>query len=455
MVKGLVVWNKGDNNSIVFDADNAFWGIIKNSGFKNDDLVVPRKLLSLYEKYKDRLDKEFYDFRFSQELSAIYIDPTDRCNARCPYCYIPAEIREFGRSMTKSELTFILEKIRQYFYAADSGRSVFANKNKRRKPVIIFHASEPLLVKEIIFDAISKYSRFFKFGLQTNATLMEKADADFLKKYRVGVGISLDSSLPSINNRLRFSKSTGGNFAMAVKSIEWFNGYEGLNIIATVTKLNVEGLPKLVKFLHSKRVPCVLLNPIRITQKNSRFLKPDVRVFTGYFIEAVEKAVELSRNSNHKIIVGNFANVILAIVAPVARRLMCDISPCGGGRCFFTITASGNMIPCGEFIGLKGFTGGNIFRDSVPQAMQSAPFRKIRARVVEGIAECRDCLFRNVCGAPCPAELHALGNMNQKSVFCEFYKEVIKYAFEIIAEGKEEYCLRNEGLKRLNYEYRL
>lgn len=444
MTKGLTVWKNSNNDSILLDADNAFWGIINNRKKCNEpSLIIPRDALSLYEKFKDRLDREFRDFRFSQELSAIYIDPTDRCNARCPYCYIPAKIRKNGRSMTKDELGFILRKINRYF------------KNKKRKPVIIFHASEPLLVKEVIFDAISRYGGYFKFGLQTNATLLKKADVEFLKRYHVGVGISLDSSAPSINDRLRVSEQGDGNFAKVTRAIEWFGGYEGLNVITTITKLNVKGLSDLIKFLHAKKVPCVLLNPIRLTQKNSRALRPGEKALTRHFIEAVNTAIELSRKTGYKIIIGNFANVILAIVAPVARRLMCDISPCGGGRCFFTVTASGNMIPCGEFIGLRGFVGGNIFETSISGAMRSSPFRKIRARVVEKISECRDCPYRNICGAPCPAELYALGNMNCASVFCEFYKEIIKYAFIVIAQGKEKYCLREEGFKNLEYEYQI
>ncbi len=432
--KGLAVWKDSFDNTVFLDADNAFWGI---------GPFIPRDAISLYEKFKNRLDREINDFRFSTELSAIYIDPTDRCNARCPYCYVPLKTRVNGRSMSTKELDFILGKIQNYFAG------------KKRKPVIIFHASEPLLVKDAVFFAIHKYHRHFKFGLQTNATLMKKEDAVFLMRYRVGVGISLDASTALINNRLRPDAANGGNFKKALLALDWLDGYPGLNVITTVTKHNVHNLPQMVKFLHKKRVPCVLLNPVRLTQKNSRGLKPDQDVFANNFIRAVDTAMALSKKSKYKIIVGNFANVILAIVAPTARRLMCDISPCGGGRCFFTITASGEMIPCGEFIGLKGFSGGNIFKDSITDAMASPAFKKIRSRKVEAIEECDTCALRNICGAPCPAELHALGGMRQKSVFCEFYKKIIEHAFKVIAQRKEALCLRSEGLKNLQYQYAL
>ena len=311
------------------------------------------------------------------------------------------------------------------------------------------------MVKDILFEAIKKYKDRFYFGIQTNALLLEKKDAEFLKKNNVSLGVSLDAADIKTNDKLRRTFTGKGNFKQAVRVIDWLKGYKGLNVITTITKHNVAQLPELVRFLHKKQVHCVLMNPVRLTQKNSRKLKPNEKTMAKYFIKAVEEALKCSMKSKHKIIIGNFSNILLAIIAPTARRLMCDISPCGGARCFFTVTAKGDMIPCGEFIGIKGFVGGNIFKDDIVKAMKSKAFKKVRQRIVENIPECNVCVFRNICGAPCPAELHNMGQMHAKAVFCEFYKEIIKYAFKLIAEGKEKYFLREEGLKSVKKVYNL
>lgn len=439
--KGLACFALDTKYGVAIDPDSVFWGIIPQR--QNSEVVLSRKMLSLYEKVRDDLDKQMWEFRFNSNLSAIYINLTDRCNANCPYCYIPEELRRDGNSMNEKQLEYVLEQIAEYF------------EGSKRKPVVVFHASEPLLVKDIVFKAINDFSSRFYFGLQTNALLLEKADVEFLKEHKVGVGISLDSFDPKVNNSLRPTAQLRGNYHKVAAAIEWFCGYEGLNVITTVTRLNVTHLPQMIEFLHIKKVPCVLFNPVRMTQKSARSLQPNEKLLTEYFIKAIDKAVELSRVSEQKIIIGNFANIILGIVAPAARRLMCDISPCGGGRCFLTITATGDMIPCGEFIGLKGFSGGNIFKTTISKAMQSNSFKRIRSRVVEKITECAKCVFRNICGAPCPAELYSLGNMYQKAIFCEFYKEIIKYAFKLIAEEKERYLLRPDSLKNLQHEYQL
>lgn len=225
----------------------------------------------------------------------------------------------------------------------------------------------------------------------------------------------------------------------------------------TRTNKNVEYLPEFVEFLHLKKVSAVLLNPVRTTRKSILNLRPQNDILTGYFIAAVEKSIELSKTTNHRIIIANFANIILGIIVPQARRLMCDISPCGDGRCFLAITADGDMIPCGEFIKVKNkFCAGNIFQSSIEDAFDSTAFKSVRARIVEEIEECKECIFMHICGAPCPAEAYSLNkNMYLESPYCEFYKDIISYAFKLIAEDKIKYILRQEALKSLEYEYRL
>lgn len=425
---------------LLVDPDNVFWAITDNKRNNKD-------IKGVYDKLNKRLSASMHDFRFRLDLNSVYINPTDRCNANCPYCYIPAPQRKNGKDMTKAQLLYALNKVDQYFSHIKNG--------SRLKPVIIYHGSEPLLMKDIIFSSIKRFKNRFHFGIQTNGILLDKKDVGFLKSHKVSVGISLDSLNEKINDYTRRS-SKGSNYRKAIQAIEWFNGYRGLNIITTVTKYNVKTIPGLVRFLHSKKVGCVLLNPVRTTRKSTVRLRPSHEDLTKYFIKAVNEAMRLSRESRREIIVANFSNIVLGIVAPQARRLMCDISPCGGGRCFFAITAKGDMIPCGEFITLKEFYGGNIFNNSIDKAVSSEPFKKVRSRVVEKIRECDTCIYRNICGAPCPAELYSLSkDMHTKSPYCEFYKEIIKYAFTLISNGNMKYLFRKDALKDIKYEWRV
>jgi uncharacterized protein len=137
------------------------------------------------------------------------------------------------------------------------------------------------------------------------------------------------------------------------------------------------------------------------------------------------------------MVVANFANILLAILAPTARRLMCDISPCGGGRAFFALAPDGGMFPCSEFIGLENFRGGNLFTDAIDDVLQTPAFRSVTERNVDRFAPCNTCAIRHFCGSPCPAEAHEMnGSMDKVGAFCGFYEEQVRYAFRLIADGK-------------------
>ena len=135
---------------------------------------------------------------------------------------------------------------------------------------------------------------------------------------------------------------------------------------------NLRHLTKLVDFLHEHEVPTCLMNILRCTLPRSRSVKPDDASAAKYFLQALDRTHELYQKTGRKLIVGNFANILLAIIAPTARRLMCDISPCGGGRCFFALAPNGDLFPCSEFIGLEQFRGGNLFRDDIPTCSRAS-----------------------------------------------------------------------------------
>ena len=371
--------------------------------------------------------------RFELKPSAVYFNPTERCNLNCSYCYIPEKIRKDGKDMPKKEIFRSLEILKEFFYE---------KMDIQIKPQIIFHGSEPTLVKNNIFSAIETFSKDFVFGIQTNATLLEKEDLEFLKKYEVGIGISLDAPLQEIADQTRKNWGGKGVFSKVIKIIEELNSYPAFNVIATITKINVKHLPEMIDFCQNHEIRFIMLNPVRLTQKGGQKLKPEDQELSYYFIKTLEKIYNFYEKTGNKIIITNFANLLAGIIGPTTRKLMCDISPCGGGRCFFAVSARGDLFPCSEFIGFSEFKGGNIFKHNLVEILESPIFKSVTTRKVENITPCYVCAIRNFCGAPCPAEVYAFkNNLNAPSPYCHFYEEIIRYAFKLIAEGKEKIYL--------------
>ena len=411
----------------VVDPDTAFWSLVPKDRLA--ETLAGGPLLDEYRKKSAGFADEMEMLRFNLKPSAVYFNPTERCNLDCTYCYIPGDMRKHGRHMTGDEVMAALEKLKAYFKKTVP---------EGRLPQVIFHGAEPMLNREAVFAGIEAFADTFRFGVQTNATLLDGESIDFLTGHGCGIGLSLDGHEASIADRTRSTWGGAGTFDAVVKAIERLRGYDGFNVICTITRENVKNLVKMVDFLHGHEVPACMLNVIRCTLPRARGIKAGDAETAEHFIAAVERSHQLYRQTGRKMIVANFANILISIIAPTARRLMCDISPCGGGRSFFALAPDGGMFPCSEFIGLPAFNGGNLFTDPVEKILESPQFKHVTGRKVEDISPCNRCAIRHFCGSPCPAEAHEMnGGMDKIGAYCEFYEEQARYAFRLIADGKE------------------
>jgi uncharacterized protein len=419
----------------LLDPDAAFWSLIQKDKL-GEALCNESSFMQQFLSRRDEFLAEIEALRFGLKPSAVYFNPTDRCNLNCSYCYIPEDMRRDGKTMTPDELIKALSILKEYFKTTVP---------EGLKPQIIFHGAEPMMAREAVFAGIDAYLDDFRFGVQTNGTLLDDEAIAFLTERNIGIGLSLDSHLEEICTRTRKTWDGDSVFAQVVQAMDKLKGYANFNVICTVTRENMDKLVEMVDFFHENEVPICMLNQVRCTRQGARDIKPLDHDMAKYYLQALDRTYELYEKTGRKLVVANFANVLVSIVAPAARRLMCDISPCGGGRCFFALSASGDLFPCSEFVGVERFKGGNLYTDDIEAVLQSEPFRAVTERVVENIDPCKSCAIRHFCGSPCPAEAHEMnGGRDVPGAFCELYEEQVRYALRLIADGKEESYLWEE-----------
>ncbi|MFZ2303119.1 MAG: peptide-modifying radical SAM enzyme CbpB [Gallionella sp.] len=411
----------------VTDPNTAFWALVDKTRIQEEIAASP--LLDSYRAKADSFARELHALRFELKPSGVYLNPTERCNLDCTYCYLPGAQRSGGSHMPPEMLNASLGKLRDYF------RSVMP---EGRKPRAIFHGAEPLMNREAVFAAIDEFSADFVFGLQTNGTLLDDAALEFLTSRNVSIGLSLDGPFAGITDATR--KTWGGKSVhdKVLSSMEKLKGYGSWSVITTCTTENLPYLTRMVELFHASEVPTCMLNTVRCTLPGARGVKPADGAMSEAFFAAMDRTHELYRETGRKLMVANFANILIGILAPTARRLMCDISPCGGGRAFFALAADGGLYPCSEFIGLPRFNGGNLLAaGGVEAALSSTAFQTVTTRDVDTFSPCGDCAIRHFCGSPCPAEAYEMnGGMEKTGTFCEFYKDQVNYALRLIADGK-------------------
>lgn len=413
----------------LIDPDAAFWSLVKKDRLA-DALASGGSFMKQYLRRREDLLAEIDALRFGLVPSAVYFNPTDRCNLNCAYCYIPESMRQRGKTMTPERLIEALEILKRYFCKTLP---------KEARPQIVFHGAEPMIARAAVFAGIEAFARDFRFGVQTNGTLFDDEALAFLTSRGVGIGLSLDAHIDRIATRTRSTWSRASVFGQVVAAIEKLRDYPNFNVICTVTRENMRHLNAIVDYFHGLGAPVCMLNPVRCTRQGARDVRPADYDLSRYYLKALERTHELYQETGRKLIVANFANVLVSVVAPAARRLMCDISPCGGGRCFFAVSASGDLFPCSEFVGTKAFRGSNLFTGSIEEALTSEAFQRVTGRRVEDIAPCKRCVVRHFCGSPCPAEAHEMnGGMDRPGAFCELYEDQVRYALRLIADDRHD-----------------
>ena len=411
------------------DPDTAFWALVDKT--RVADTLAGSALRDAYRQHADACRRELHALRFELKPSGVYLNPTERCNLNCRYCYLPDAQRRSGGHMSTIQLLASLSELRDYFRASMP---------KGRKPRAIFHGAEPLMNRDAVFAAIEAFANDFIFGLQTNGTLLDDGAVSFLTARNVSIGLSLDGPSAEITDATRRTWSSRSVHNRVLAAMERLRGYDAWSVIATCTTENLPYLTAMVDLFHAREVPTCMLNAVRCTLPGARAVRPDDGAMARAFFAALDRTHELYRDSGRKLVVANFANILIAILAPTARRLMCDISPCGAGRAFFALSADGNLYPCSEFIGLPRFNGGHLLADGgIEAALTSDAFRSVTGRNVDTFSPCDECAIRHFCGSPCPAEADEMnGGMGGTGAFCAFYREQVNYALRLIADGKAD-----------------
>src|SRR5208337_620046 len=97
----------------VIEPDTAFWGLVRKD--KLTDTLSGSELLDTYHAKAEGFGREMDMLRFHLKPSAVYFNPTERCNLNCSYCYIPEQMRRAGEHMDKATVLDALERLHSYF----------------------------------------------------------------------------------------------------------------------------------------------------------------------------------------------------------------------------------------------------------------------------------------------------------------------------------------------------
>src|SRR5689334_18550505 len=150
-------------------------------------------------------------------LELLVIQPTPFCNLDCSYCYLP-------NRLDKRKITLeTLEKIFHWTFSSGLVRQPFT---------LLWHAGEPMVLPASFYEEATvllercNTSGFeINQSLQTNATLVNDAWCDFIRRRNVQVGVSIDGP-DFLNDRNRTTRNGGGTLERVLRGMQLLRDHD-------------------------------------------------------------------------------------------------------------------------------------------------------------------------------------------------------------------------------------
>jgi len=245
-----------ERTSLVFSLINDrrnFDEISKLAKKMNEDLdkaEVKKILVDLIKSkiiYSGRLELPKLSRKLGIKRFTAWLHITNQCNLRCTYCYVEKTGARMDKKMGEKVIRRLIDS---------------AKKHKFKEIRINFSGGECLLEFKLIKHLIDyskklgKKSKIkFSFLLLSNGILITKEIAEYTKKNKIMIRISLDG-MKKYNDKGRVFSNGKGSFDFIVRGIRIMQKVKASYFVGvTVTDSNVDGLYLLTKFFIKEQIP--------------------------------------------------------------------------------------------------------------------------------------------------------------------------------------------------------
>jgi uncharacterized protein len=376
----------------------------------------------------------------SGPLELLVVQPTPFCNIDCSYCYLP------DRRNTRKIKPETLEQIFAWVFGSDLVRQPFT---------LLWHAGEPTVLPASFYEqATVLLEQYNDSGFevtqsfQTNATLIDDAWCEFIKRRNVHVGVSVDG--PAFLHDLhRRTRRGGGTFERTLRGMRRLHDH-GIDF-NTITVLTADSLAypdELFDFFVENGVTSVSFNVEEIEGPNvssslSRSgTEERFRRFYSRFLDLV-----LAADRPMEVREFNTAQGALSHRLDAGLRTQ-ECRPFA----ILNVDCEGNFSTYSpELLGLSGprhgsFAFGNVARDSLEAVLAQPRFIALDDEIRRGVERCHEtCSYAPFCGGGPPGnKFFENGDFaTTETMSCRLHKQV---TFDVALNKLERLAAGQERL---------
>lgn len=357
----------------------------------------------------------------SPTINIVVVQPTPFCNINCSYCYLPQ--RADKTVMQQSTVRVLFEQL-------------FASSWASEELTVIWHAGEPLVVPPAFYEsafqtiaALCPGSVRVQHSMQTNGMLLSTEWCDLVKRWRVGVGVSIDGPR-RLNDAHRLTRTGRSTFDQAMTGIRLLRRESvPFHVISVLSQNSMDAPQELLDFYVAEGIEDVCFNVEESEGAHVSDLlggdEPQHRftVFLSTFWR-------LARQGDKIRFIREIDGMLPRVFRPEGERVRnVQVEPFG----MLNVDSNGNVSTFSpELLGLKNakyndFVIGNINAASLEEMRRSASMAAMSRDIAAGVELCRQsCEYFSVCGGGAPVnKLFENGSFNSaRTSFCDLTQKV-------------------------------
>ncbi len=322
-------------------------------------------------------------------IGHVVLVVTHDCNMKCTYCCMDDSYKNIANVSMNSDTAF------------NSIDWLIEQSGDLEILSIGFFGGEPFLNFPVIKEAVlyartreKQTGKKFGFRIVTNGSLLNSDHIAFIKKYEIGLTVSLDGSKKVQDTQRPFRNGKGSYDVVIdkIRNLTLLSALPNTRVRATLTGANnpvaVESSLREIGF---KDVV------IRIVSPNNKAIPcqgcsyRDYSVIQDYEVLKARRLLEAVKERNlsgfHK------ANPKEFLVGLFALQFLYNIKkyyPCGAGKYHVAISPSDDVYLCHRFMGNEEYKLGTIFNSELDRAVYVSA-------TVDSNAKCSQCFAKHLC----------------------------------------------------------
>ena len=330
-------------------------------------------------------------------VELLVIQPTPFCNLDCSYCYLP------DRSNKRKMTVETLEKALNWVFSSGLVRQPFT---------LLWHAGEPMVLPATFYEqATLALERCNVSGFevtqsfQTNATLVNEAWCEFIRRRSVQVGVSVDGP-DFLNDRHRVTRKGGGTLENVLRGMRMLRDHRiPFDVITVLTSTSLDYPDELFDFYIEHGITSVAFNveeiegPHVTSSLSASGIEPRFRRFYSRFMDLV-----LASDPPLQVREFDFARNSISYHQQSEIRVQ-ECRPFA----ILNVDYEGNFSTYSpELLGLNSprhgsFALGNVARDSLESVLAMPRFLALDDEIRRGVDLCQEtCRYFPFCGGGPP-----------------------------------------------------